>query len=29
MASGTVLEIKLITGERLVFHSDAKRFAIE
>jgi len=25
----TVLEIRLITGERLVFHSDARRFAVE
>lgn len=26
---GTVLDIKLMTGERLVFHSDARRFSLE
>jgi len=29
VGANTVLEVKLITGERLVFHSDARRFVIE
>ncbi len=29
LGTNTVLDIKLITGERLVFHSDARRFVVE
>lgn len=29
VGKNTVLDMKLMTGERLVFHSDARRFSIE
>ena len=29
VGTSTVLDMKLITGERLVFYSDARRFAVE